>query len=89
MLAASETDRDLVYYTFNHEETVKNLKNIMSLIEKERLCVGDVYKLILEYSDEIRDLKSSDLKHFGICQFLETKYLDKILNTFWSIFIIF
>jgi poly(ADP-ribose) glycohydrolase len=82
MLVASETSRDLVYYTFNHKETVKNLNNIMSIIEKERLCVGDVYKLILEYSDEIRSLKSSDLKYFGICQFLETKFLDKILSSF-------
>jgi hypothetical protein len=82
MMAASEAERDLIYYTFNHKETVRTLNNLMLIIEKERLSVGDVYSLIMEYADEIRNESTSDLKGFGICKFLETKFLDKFLSLF-------
>ena len=74
IIAASEADRDLIYYTFNHTETVANLNKMISIMEKEKLTVGQVYSLILEYSNEIRDLSSKEINEFGLSQFMQAKF---------------
>ena len=71
MIAAAETGRDLIYFTFNREETFRKLEIIANIIAN--LNVSQVYELIGEYSNEIRELKSHVIKQFGIGQFMLTK----------------
>jgi hypothetical protein len=73
-MTASEAGRDLIYYTFNHRETVKSLSVIMNIIDRENLNIGKIYNLIKEYSNEIKDLSSKELKHFNLSEFLATKF---------------
>lgn len=77
-MVAAETDRDLVYFTFNDEKTVKSLKNILKIIEDYQLTVGQVYKLIDEYAMELEHLDRSDVdtSDFGLSQFLQVKFSD-------------
>jgi hypothetical protein len=75
MMVAAETNRDLIYFTFNDENTVENLKKIVSIIEKHNLNVGQVYELINEYANEIRHSKVNT-NRFGICQFLDIKFSE-------------
>ena len=76
LMVAAETGRDLVYFTFNDESTVKNLEKIVDIIEKHKLNVGQVYRLLNEYADEIRDKAKVNIKKFGLCQFLEIKFSE-------------
>ena len=76
MMAAAEADRDLIYFTFNHESTTQKLTHIMQIIERENLNVGQVYSLINEFADEIRPLRSLDIKNFGLLEFLKTKFSE-------------
>ena len=81
-MVASETDRDLIYFTFNDEQTVENLKQIIEIIEKHNFNVSQVYKLINEYADEIRHTSvclifckpKINFKSFGLSEFLKTKF---------------
>ena len=76
-MVAALTDRDLIYFTFNDEFTVAQLKGLVAIIEKYTITVGQMYKLIKEYADEIRHGENKpriNYKHFGIFQFLETKF---------------
>ena len=77
-MVAAETDRDLVYFTFNDEKTVKSLKNILKIIHDFQLTVGQVYKLINEYAMELDHLDKSDVdtSDFGLSQFLQVKFSD-------------
>ena len=75
MMVAAETDRDLIYFTFNDENTVENLNKILSIIDKYNLKVGQIYELINEYADGIRHSKVNT-KKFGLCQFLDVKLND-------------
>lgn len=73
MMAAAETDRDLIYYTFHDEETMKKLELIVKLLAN--LNVSQAYELIKEYSNEVGHLKISEMKRFGLGQFLMTKFI--------------
>jgi hypothetical protein len=77
-MVAAETDRDLVYFTFNDEKTVKSLKNILKIIHDFQLTVGQVYKLINEYATELDHLDKTDVdtSDFGLSQFLQVKFSD-------------
>lgn len=75
MMVAAETDRDLIYFTFNDENTVENLEKILAIIYKHNLNVGQVYELINEYAAEIRHSKVNT-KKFGLRQFLDTKFIE-------------
>lgn len=77
-MVAAETDRDLVYYTFNDEKTVKSLKNILKVINDFQLTVGQVYNLINEYAMELDHLDKTDVdtSDFGLSQFLQVKFSD-------------
>jgi hypothetical protein len=70
MMAAAEAGRDLIYFTFNDKETKENLNGLVKLLEENKMTVGQVYDLINDYSDEIRDLKS--IGKFGLRQYIET-----------------
>ena len=70
MMAAGEANRDLIYFTFNDRQTEENLKALMQIIDENKLNVGQVYNLVNDYAEEIRDMKS--IGKFGIRQYLET-----------------
>lgn len=78
MMSASQADRDMIYYTFDHQHTFNNLTSIVSMIDQFNLTIGEVYKLILEYSDEIRGLSASQIKNFDLCQFLQTILSERL-----------
>lgn len=76
-MAATEANRDLIYYTFNSESTQKQLEQLIAMIEREKLTVGDIYKLINEYDEEIYNLKSSHAQNFNLYEFMKTKFEHK------------
>jgi hypothetical protein len=70
MMAAAEAGRDIIYFTFNDSETQENLNGLIKLLEENKMSVGQVYNLINDYADEIKDLKS--IGKFGLRQYIET-----------------
>lgn len=73
-MAASEADRDLIFYTFNHEETVNSLNKIIDIIEAEKLKISDIYKLVMDYYNEIFSLTAAEMKVFNLVEYLKTKF---------------
>ena len=72
MIAAAETGRDLIYFTFRHEETSRKLEKISGIIKT--LNVGQVYELIGEYANGISGLRSQEIQRFGLSEFLATRF---------------
>jgi len=77
LIAASEADRDIVYYTFNDQQTVDTLMTLWNIIEKEKLTVGDIYTLIVNYYSEISNLSSSEIKEFTLLEYFKTIHANK------------
>jgi len=71
MIAAAETDRDIIYFTFQDEETFNKLKKISDILKT--MNVSQMYELIGEYANEISDLKLQEIQRFGLGEFLSTK----------------
>lgn len=78
LMSASEAGRDLIYYTFDHQNTFTTLSSMVGMCDQLKLTIGDVYKLILEYSDEIRGLTDSQIKKFDLSQFLQTVLSERL-----------
>ncbi len=72
MIAAAETNRDLIYFTFNNDEAFRKLEKMTDIIKT--MNVSQVYALIAEYSNEIADLRLREINGFGLCEFLSTKF---------------
>ncbi len=72
MMVAAETGRDLVYFTFNSQDTYQKLEKILGIVKS--LNVGQVYELIGEYNGEIGSLNAHEIKNFGLAEFLEAKF---------------
>ena len=75
MIAAAETDRDLIYFTFQDEEAFKKLEKISDIIKT--MNVSQIYELIGEYANEICDLRLQEIQRFGLSEFLSTKFSTK------------
>jgi hypothetical protein len=71
MIAAAETDRDIIYFAFHDEEAFKKLEKISNILKT--MSVSQMYELIGEYANEISDLKLQEIQRFGIAEFLSTK----------------
>jgi len=71
MIAAAETDRDIIYYTFQDGEAFEKLEKISNILKT--MSVSQMYELIGEYANEISDLKLQEIQRFGIAEFLSTK----------------
>jgi poly(ADP-ribose) glycohydrolase len=85
LMVAAETHRDLIYFTFSDEGTLENLNKIQMILERHSLNVGQVYQLINEYADEIRNIGNNNansrkqkvqMNRFGLVQFLEVKFSE-------------
>jgi poly(ADP-ribose) glycohydrolase len=61
IMAASEVDRDLIYYTFGDKTLTARLERFNTFAEEKALTVGDVYRALVEYHD-VRDLVDHDHK---------------------------
>ncbi len=75
MIAAAETGRDIIYFTFQDEETFNKLKKISDILKK--MNVSQMYGLIVEYANEIEDFTVQKFQRFGLGEFLSTKQLQK------------
>ncbi|XP_040176671.1 poly(ADP-ribose) glycohydrolase isoform X2 [Rana temporaria] len=53
LLAASETGRDVVYFTFGDKELMNDVYRMYSFLSKQNKTVGEVYKLLLNYYNEV------------------------------------
>lgn len=53
LLAASETGRDVVYFTFGDKELMYDVYRMYSFLSKQNKTVGEVYKLLLNYYSEV------------------------------------
>lgn len=53
LLAAAESGRDVVYFTFNDKELMHEVHKMHSLLVEKNKTVGDVYKLLLSYHSEV------------------------------------
>lgn len=53
LLAAAETGRDVVYFTFNDQELMHEVHRMHSFLVENNKTVGDVYKLLLNYYSEV------------------------------------
>lgn len=74
MISAAEAERDLIYFTFNDKNTVDILNTFTKIINDNKLDVGQLYKLLNEYAEEIRPLKETQIKMFDLHQFFKTKF---------------
>lgn len=72
-MTASETERDLIYFTFNELSLVSNLNKIVHLIESSKLNVSQIYAIINDYSAHLNQLDSTQIENFSICKFMEEK----------------
>ncbi len=72
MIAAAETGRDLIYFTFRHEETLRKLEKISGIIKT--LNVSQAYELIGEYAKKISGLSLQEVQRFGLSEFLSTRF---------------
>ncbi|KAM4637051.1 poly(ADP-ribose) glycohydrolase isoform 2-T2 [Discoglossus pictus] len=55
ILACAEAERDIVYFTFGDSELMKDIHRMHSFLTEKNLTVGDVYTLLLSYSEEFRN----------------------------------
>jgi hypothetical protein len=69
-MAASEANRDMVYYTFKDAKTVNYLTKIQNIIQSKELTVGKIYEILVEYNCQIQHLKEAELKSYNIYEFL-------------------
>ena len=80
MIAAAETGRDLIYFTFRREETLRKLEKISGIIKT--LNVSQAYELIGEYAKKISGMSLQEIQRFGLSEFLSTRFSaqGKFLN---------
>ena len=57
-MAAAAANRDLIYYTFNDSETYEDLVDILSMIQSKNLNVGQVYRLLMDYTVYVESAKA-------------------------------
>ncbi|CAL8282420.1 unnamed protein product [Merluccius merluccius] len=69
MLAAAQASRDLVYFTFGDAQLMTDVHKMHSFLTERGSCVGDVYKLLLQY-------------HHSVCRTCRTSRPDVSLYTF-------
>jgi hypothetical protein len=55
MMAAAEAKRNVIYYTFSDEKTVKKLKKILAIVDEKNLSVSDLYKLLDRYCEFVKE----------------------------------
>ncbi|GIX91147.1 poly(ADP-ribose) glycohydrolase [Caerostris extrusa] len=67
LMAASHTDRDLLYFTFGNKHLKKELKNIYNCLSKRNLVVGDIWKILINFCNTIRNRNE---KHPNLLNFL-------------------
>ena len=60
LLAASEAQRNLIFYTFNDRELAQNIKNFNNLITDKEVTVKQLYHLICDF----RNQDYPDIFHF-------------------------
>ena len=70
-MAASETDRDLIYFTFRDLETVNVFNNMMKIIQEKKLTVGNIYELLVAYNCQIQGLGENGYEKYNILKFLK------------------
>ncbi len=70
-MAATETQRSLIYYTFNDQVIVKKLEESVAIIVENGLKVSDMYKLLTEYCARVNENKKYIL---GLNEFLSSKF---------------
>ncbi|XP_042908512.1 poly(ADP-ribose) glycohydrolase isoform X2 [Parasteatoda tepidariorum] len=51
LIAASEAGRDMVYFTFGNRTLKRELQDIYDLVTEKNINVGDMWKLIMNYSN--------------------------------------
>ncbi|KAM8924578.1 poly(ADP-ribose) glycohydrolase [Pelodytes ibericus] len=59
LLAAAESGRDLVYFTFGDVELMKDIYKMYSALTKENKTVGDIFKLLSCYSEVCKNGSTS------------------------------
>ena len=81
-MAASEANRDLIYYTFKDAKTVNYLQDIFKIIKSNNLNVGNIYNLLTEYNYFIKRIDEPELKKCNINLFLNEKFKKDNSETF-------
>ena len=76
MMAAAETSRDLIYFTFNDLDTVQKLTKLQRLISQADLSVGQVYELILRYAQHLQQLNAAQFQNEDLCKFFSEKVIS-------------
>lgn len=74
LMAASEANRDLIYFTFNDAETVRSFKDIMKIVENEKLNVGKIYELLVAYNSQIQGLGENGYRKYNILKFFKDTF---------------
>ncbi len=73
-MAASETDRDLIYFTFRDLETVKDFNSLIKIIQEKELDVGNIYALLVAYNSQIQGLDENRYQKYNILKFLKDTF---------------
>lgn len=74
-MSASEAARDLVYFTFNDEETFDDLNALSWFIQDREMTVSDLYKHIMAYCDFMNHSNSESFDSFQMLDFFKA-FLD-------------
>lgn len=71
-MSASEANRDLVYYTFNEADTAGQLNALSSIIDSQKMTVGEVYGHILSFCDHMYNRNArADFDTFSLLNYFE------------------
>lgn len=74
LMAASEAGRSLLYFTFGNKKLKTELENFYEFLNDKNLSVGDIWRLLVNYSDVVDNSdKHIDLFHFIYSQFVTKK----------------
>jgi hypothetical protein len=73
-MAASESDRDLIYFTFRDLETVKDFNSLVKIIQEKELDVGNIYALLVAYNRQIQGSDENRYQKYNILKFLKDTF---------------
>jgi len=70
LLAASQTQRDIYYYTFDDDNFANELKSIYEILTQYNATIGDIYKSIEEY----KKLREKSYSNFTLFYYLKARF---------------
>jgi len=72
ILAASETEKKVIYYTFGDQQFSHRLKKVIEDLKQRNMTVGELWKSLMNYKDWVKETKGKKGDVFNsICDSVE------------------